>query len=82
MTHGAEGLAVEQGEGSAHAGKIDAGAIGGAFDDMHPMPRGIGRLFRAIGEPAHRQRIGKTGDAEPDPPLRQRLLALLWQRVV
>ncbi len=40
------------------------------------------RGLRAVAKPAHRQRIGKTGDAEADPPLGPRFRLLLEKRII
>ena len=57
-----------------------AGAIGGGLDDAHPALRQFGRPLGAIGGAAEDQRVGKAGDAEPDPALRLGLACLGIER--
>ena len=73
------GLCVEQRERALFLGQIDRRQIGGAGDRVHPLIRLTRRFFRAIAQTDHQQRIGQTGDAQTDPALGLRLLALRFQ---
>ena len=70
---GEEGIGVEEGEGALFAGKLDAGAVGGAGDAVHPEAGGGDGVIGAVAQAGHQERVGEAGDAKADAALGLRL---------